>query len=95
MRRVEMPVRDLHVFICVRDRDSPKPCCAGKMPLADYKRLRSWCQDNYGERVKLTRAQCFSICPEKGFMVLFHPMQEYYEVNHVDEIQHMIQEKMA
>lgn len=95
MKQVEAPVRDLHIFICVRDRDEPKPCCGGKMPIEDYKRLRAWIHERYGEKVKLTRTQCFSICPEKGFMILLQPMQEYYEVMNVDEIQELIAEKLS
>lgn len=64
-----------HLFICTRQKEQGKQCCALKNASVLRAELKEWCQE-YAPDVQVTAAQCLGKCSE-GIAAILYPQAQW------------------
>lgn len=92
MKLLSFPKPELQLLVCVnsKNKDAVKPSCGPKIDMREYYRVRKGIYERFGKkRVKITKVQCFGICPQEGFIVQAQPSQDYYELTSLSELEQL------
>lgn len=90
MEELDFKGAKLHFFICVALREENKVCCGPKVSRDDFKDFNKKIKEKYAQKVKLTRTYCLGVCPRNGFVVLAQPINKYFRVDKLEEIEDLI-----
>ena len=93
----DKPYYQYHVFFCLNERESGRPCCAAAGAKAAQEHAKQRIKElglNGHEMVRINKAGCLDRC-EEGPVVVVYPQGTWYTYVDLEDIDEIIDEHLV
>jgi len=97
MEDIQFPKPELHLFVCVNERDgADKPSCAPRITADNVREVKKWILDNgLTTKVYCTKAKCLGFCNPEGSVAAAYPKGKFIKgIKTTEDLKQIIREEL-